>query len=97
MTKRDAEMNSSPRKTGGSVKSSVVSLADMPTGKTGKIVVIQGGRGMLGKLDAMGVRVGKEITKVSSQWMKGPVHFRIGGTQTAMGFMMASKILIELS
>ena len=79
------------------VTNSVVSLADMPTGRTGKIVAVQGGQGMLGKLDAMGVRVGKEITKVSSQWMKGPVHFRIGGTQTAMGFMMASKIFVEVS
>jgi len=49
------------------------------------------------KLDALGIRVGKEVTKISAQWMRGPVLLRQNNTQAALGFGMASKVLVELS
>ncbi len=74
-----------------------VSLAQMQAGQRGKIVEINGGYGLARKLDALGIRVGKEVTKVSAQWMRGPVLLRQDNTQAALGFGMASKVLVELS
>jgi ferrous iron transport protein A len=74
-----------------------ISLAQMQTGQRGKIVEINGGYGLARKLDALGIRVGKEITKISAQWMRGPVLLRQDNTQVALGFGMASKVLVELN
>jgi len=74
-----------------------ISLAQMRSGQRGKIVEINGGYGLARKLDALGIRVGKEITKVSAQWMRGPVLLRQDNTQAAVGFGMASKVLVELT
>ena len=74
-----------------------VSLAQMRTGQKGKIVRIDGGYGLARKLDALGIRVGKEITKISKQWMRGPVLLRQDNTQLALGFGMASKVLVEIN
>ena len=74
-----------------------VTLAQMRAGQTGKIVGIDGGYGMARKLDALGIRVGKKITKISAQWMRGPVLLQQDNTQAALGFGMASKVLVELN
>ena len=73
-----------------------LSLAAMRSGQKGRIVAINGGYGLARKLDALGIRVGKEITKINEQWMRGPVLVRQDNTQVAVGFGMASKVLVEL-
>ena len=77
-------------------KSNRFSLAQMQAGQKARIVEINGGSTLVRKLDALGIRVGKEITKVSAQLMKGPVLLRRGHTQAALGFGMASKVLVEI-
>lgn len=74
-----------------------VSLAQMRAGQKGKIVEIDGGYGLARKLDALGIRVGKEITKISAQLMRGPVLLEQDNTQAALGFGMASRVLVELN
>ncbi len=74
-----------------------ISLAQMRAGESGKIVKIDGGHGLLRKLDTLGIREGMKVTKVSGQWMRGPVLVQQSNTQAAMGFGMASKIFVELS
>ncbi len=74
----------------------VLSLTDISAGERGIISAIEGGYGLVSKLDAMGIRVGKEVTKVSAQWMRGPVILRQGNTQVAIGFGMAQKVLVEI-
>lgn len=74
-----------------------LTLAQMQTGQTGKIVAIDAGCGLFQRLNALGIRVGTEVTKISSQWMRGPVVLKLGNTQTAIGFGMASKVLVELT
>jgi len=73
-----------------------VSLIEMKRGQTGKVVEIAGGRGFLEKLQNMGLRPGTKITKVSQQFMKGPVVVKAGSTQMGMGFGMASKVMVEV-
>ena len=76
--------------------SNIVSLNKLPVDTAGKIVEIRGGRGMSAKLEALGIRIGHVITKVSAQWMKGPVIIRRDNIDVALGYGMASKILVEI-
>ncbi|MFC1937176.1 ferrous iron transport protein A [Chloroflexota bacterium] len=73
-----------------------VTLVRMEAGQNGTIVQVQGGRGLVNRLDALGIRAGKRITKISSMLMRGPVTIEIDRTQVAIGFGMAGKILVEI-
>jgi ferrous iron transport protein A len=74
-----------------------VSLVQMRPGQKGRIVEINGGYGMARKLEALGIRTGKEITKISEQLMRGPVLLQQNQTQAALGFGMASRVLVEVN
>ena len=73
-----------------------LTLNQLETGQTGVVVQVFGGRGIIRRLDALGIRPGKKVTKVSTMLFRGPVSLRIDGTQVAIGFGMARKILIEI-
>jgi len=73
-----------------------VTLGQMQTGQSGKVVQIQGGTGLVNRLSAMGIRAGKKVTKVSAMLMRGPVTIQIGRTRFAIGFGMANKVMVEL-
>ena len=79
------------------VKANRISLVQMRPGQKGKIVEINGGCGLASKLEALGIRTGKEITKISEQLMRGPVLLQHNNTQAAVGFGMASRILVEVN
>ncbi len=74
----------------------MISLNDLPNGQKGIIIAINGGHGLVEKLDALGIRAGKEITKVNNQWMKGPLIIRSDNTEIAIGYGMAHKIMVEV-
>ena len=74
-----------------------ISLTQMRAGQRGKIVGISGGHGLARKLEALGIREGKEIKKISEQWMRGPVLLQHGHSQVALGFRMASKVFVEIT
>jgi ferrous iron transport protein A len=71
-------------------------LTQLKEGERGKIVDIQGGFGLIKRLDALGIKVGEEITKISSQLMKGPIVLQVKNTQVAIGYGMAKKIIVEV-
>ena len=77
-------------------KGKLVTLRQMPSGRSGKVVEIQGGVELFNRLSALGVRPGKKITKVSSMLMRGPVTIQSGNTRLAIGFGMANRIIVEL-
>jgi Fe2+ transport system protein FeoA len=54
------------------------------------------GPGFARRLEALGVRPGKKVTKVSSMLFRGPVTLRIDNAQVAVGFRMASRIIVEV-
>jgi len=74
----------------------LVTLRQMQSGQSGKLVQVQGGHGLVNRLNALGIRPNKRITKVSSMLMRGPVTIQLDSTQIAIGFGMASKIIVEL-
>jgi ferrous iron transport protein A len=73
----------------------MITLIDLPDGSTAIVKKINGGYGLVQKLDALGICIGKEITKVSRHWMKGPVIIRSVNTEVAIGYGMASRIMVE--
>ena len=74
-----------------------IPLTDMTTGETGSVVEIAGGRGVTGRLQALGIRPGVTVTKVSAHFTRGPVVVQIGGTQAAVGFGISHKIIVEVN
>jgi len=72
----------------------MISLIEMADGEKGVISEIVGGHGLTKKLDNWGLHIGKEITKVSRQWRRGPVVIQSGNTQVALGYGIALKIKV---
>ena len=73
-----------------------LTLNQLGAGQTGAVVQILGGRGLMARLNAMGIRPGKKVTKVSSMLFKGPVTLRLDGAQIAIGIGMANKVVVEV-
>jgi len=73
----------------------IVDLTQLSEGKTAKVVEINGGQEFRKKVDAIGLRIGSRIVKLSTQMMNGPVTIKIGSTKLAIGYGMAKKIFVD--
>jgi len=78
------------------VKDDRISLARMRTGHSGVVVEIQGGFGMISRLNGLGITPGKRIAKVSSMMGQGPVTIEVDRVQVAIGFGMADRIMVKV-
>ena len=74
-----------------------VTLARMRAGQSGMVLRVEGGHGLVNRLNALGIRPGQKITKVSSMLMRGPVTIQLGTAQVAIGFGMANRIIVRLA
>ncbi|MBC7188353.1 MAG: ferrous iron transport protein A [Calditrichaeota bacterium] len=74
---------------------SEVDLAGLRPGESGTVVRIAGGHGVVKRLEVLGVKPGVTVTKVSSQMLRGPVTFRVGSSQYAIGFGMARRVIVR--
>jgi ferrous iron transport protein A len=74
----------------------IIDLTQLAPGETGLIIEIQAGHGLCRKVQSLGIRPGKRITKVSSHFWRGPQTIEIDNLQVAIGFGMARKIFIEV-
>jgi ferrous iron transport protein A len=70
-------------------------LTQLKAGEKAVFMGAEGGCGMIAKLEAMGIRPSITITKISAQFMHGPVIIKAGNTQLAIGFGMAKRIMVE--
>jgi len=73
-----------------------LSLAEMRSGQSGTVIEVLGGHGLVHRLEALGIRPGKKVTKISSALFRGPVVLKVDNTQVAVGFGMAKKIIIQV-
>ena len=78
-------------------KKKILSLAKLETNQSGKVINFTAGPGLIQRLEEMGIRVGKKITKVGGMPLRGPVVIQVGGTRIALGHGMALKVMVELS
>ncbi len=74
----------------------IVDLTQMLSGERGAVVQVQGGYGLVRRIQSMGIRPGKRIIKVSSHFWRGPQTVQIDKVQFAIGFGMAKRILIQV-
>ncbi len=72
-----------------------ISLAALKKGRAGRVLAVQGGMGLARRLESMGIRPGVLVVKESNSFLKGPVMIRVGQAQVALGYGMASRILVE--
>ncbi len=72
-----------------------IPLADMKNGETGKIVEVLGGAGVQKRLRALRIMPGVEIKRVNGTFSHGPVVLQIGNSQTALGFGVCYKVIVE--
>jgi len=70
-------------------------LTQIKKGESVNVVEINGGQKFRDKVDAMGLRVGSRIIKISAQVLSGPITIQIGNTKLAIGHGMAKKILVD--
>ena len=70
-------------------------LVQMERGQRGTVLQLKGGRGLVNRLNALGIIPGKKITKISAMLMRGPVTIEVDRAQIAIGFGMAKKIIVK--
>ena len=73
-----------------------IGLNQLRAGESGVVRGIAGGLGMISRLESLGLRPGKVVTKVSSQFLAGPVTVMVDGRQLAIGRGLAAKIQVEV-
>ena len=73
-----------------------IPLADMKPGERGTVIEVMGGVGMRNRLQALGIRDGVKVVKVSATFARGPVVVQVGSTQTALGFGVSYKIIVDV-
>ena len=78
------------------VEGTVLPLTQMKSGQSGILAEISGGYGLVNRLNALGLRPGGRITKVSSMMMRGPITVRIDRSEIAIGFGLARKVMVRL-
>jgi len=74
----------------------IIDLTQMQPGESGVIMEICGGYGLMRRVQSMGIRTGKKITKVSSHFWRGPQTVEIDNLQIAISFGMARRILVRV-
>lgn len=73
-----------------------IDLTQMEPGESGVVTDMQGGFGMTNRIQSMGIRPGKNVTKISSHFWRGPQTMQVGNAKIAIGFGMAKKIFVEV-
>lgn len=73
----------------------LISADKLRSGQSGVVQSIEGGKGIAKRLEALGVRPGKTVVKVSGLFMGGPVTVMVDGRQVAMGRGIAGRVLVE--
>lgn len=74
----------------------LLTLTQMQPGQSGIVARVEGGLGLMGRLNALGIIPGKKITKLSSMIVRGPVTIEVDRAQVAIGFGMANRIIVDL-
>ncbi|MCK4787036.1 MAG: ferrous iron transport protein A [Desulfobacteraceae bacterium] len=74
----------------------VIGLNELRSGQSGVVRGVAGGFGIVRRLESLGLRPGKVVTKISSQFLAGPVTVMVDGRQLAIGRGMAAKVQVEV-
>ncbi|MCF7935367.1 MAG: ferrous iron transport protein A [Synergistales bacterium] len=70
-------------------------IRDIPKGSVATVTSLPGGQCRL-RLEALGLRVGKTITKVSGMPFRGPTTLLLDGRQIAIGHGAAGRVEVSV-
>ena len=70
-------------------------LTQVSKGKNLEVVKIEGGKIFQEKVESLGLRVGVNVKKLSTQVMSGPITIQVGSSIVALGRGMAKKIIVS--
>ncbi len=70
-------------------------LIDLKIKEQAEVISFEGGQTMGRRLESMGIRQGKIISRISSQLIRGPVIISVDGHQTAIGRGMAARLIVK--
>ncbi|UCD15914.1 MAG: ferrous iron transport protein A [Candidatus Omnitrophota bacterium] len=73
----------------------MVNLTKLNTGKSAKVISVEGTTNLKSRLHNLGVKEGMIVKKVTGASQRGPVVIRLGRLQVALGSVMASKVMVE--
>ena len=73
----------------------LIPLVHVRAGQEVQVVEILGGHGLVGRLEALGIRPGTRMRKITSVFLRGPVTVEVHDTKVAMGYGMAGKVLVR--
>ncbi len=76
------------------MENTVISLSNLRDGQQAVVSAVEGGRGFVEKLTAMGIKPGKRITRFCSMYMRGPITVRVDNVQLALGRGIADRIFV---
>lgn len=75
----------------------LLALSEMTVGQGGVIREVAGGYGFVRRLEALGIRPGKSVVKLSAHLWAGPVLVRIDRRTVALGLGMARRVTVEVT
>ncbi len=73
-----------------------LTLAQMEAGQSGTVAQIIGGHTLAQRLEALGIRPGKKVTKQNTMLFHGPVTVLVDRSQVALGYGMASSVVLDV-
>ncbi len=73
----------------------LIPLSMLGPGERGVVVDMRGGRGIRGRLSAMGLVPGVQVSVVNNGGNAGPLIVAIMDTRLALGRRMAHRILVQ--
>ena len=74
----------------------ILPLAQMEIDQQGIISALNGGANFNARLQALNLRIGKRIKKISSSPFRGPVVVEVDNARVALGHGMAGKVMVEV-
>ena len=74
----------------------LVPLANMEVNQEGTIKSLEGGVNFHVRLQALNIRIGKRIKKISKTPFRGPIVVEVDNARVAIGHGMSKKIMVEV-
>ena len=81
---------------GHDMKKKIKPLAGMDVNQEGIIYRLEGGAGFRSRLQALNIRIGKQIKKISTTPFRGPIVVEVDRSRVAIGYGMAQKVMVEI-
>lgn len=72
-----------------------IPLTQLKSGEEATVIGFSSGKGLVHKLDSLGLRRGKKVKMVSCMLFHGPITVKVDGMAIALGYGMASKVMVS--